>query len=514
MKLQSLKSDRTGYLLLLLVLGSLVGMYWDVGAALVETWLSSDEYGHGLLIPFLTGYFIWQLRSRVFQGNPAPTWFGVVIVLLALLLYFVGRVADVGFLLRFSLVGVLYGVSLAILGIRRTWTIAIPIVLLAFSFPLPPVFEATLTSKLQLFSSQLGVGFIRLFHIPVYLEGNVIDLGGYKLQVIEACSGLRYLYPLMGLAFICAYLFKVSWWKRALIFFASIPISVLMNGFRVGAVGVMVDHSGISAAEGFMHDFEGWVIFLASFFVLFLLMWILSISERRARSWSAVFGLADDGPVMGTAMRPAEWVHLPLITITALLVLALAFIAPLRDQRDEFPPRTEFNRFPMQMGSWTGVRGSLESGVADFLQLSDYVIADYLDAQHREVNFYSAYYASQRKGRVPHSPKLCMPGGGWEIVSLEEVSLGDAQVNRVLIKKQRAQQLVYYWYKQRGKAVANEYLMKWNNFLGALNAHRTDVALVRLTTQVYQDETPENAEARLRAFKAALDPLLPTFVPD
>src|SRR4029077_4772564 len=115
----------------------------------------------------------------------------------------------------------------------------------------------------QLISSQLGTFFIRLLQIPVYLEGNVIDLGVYKLQVVEACSGLRYLYPLMSLGFLAAYLFQAPLWQRALIFLSTIPISIAMNSLRIGIVGILVTHWGPQDADGFLHMFEGWIIFIA-----------------------------------------------------------------------------------------------------------------------------------------------------------------------------------------------------------------------------------------------------------
>ena len=115
-------------------------------------------------------------------------------------------------------------------------------ILLFFMVPLPHFLYNSLSAELQLVSSRLGVGFIRLFSIPVFLEGNVIDLGNYKLQVVEACSGLRYLFPLTALGFIAAVIFKVALWKKVVLFLSTIPITVLMNSFRIGVIGVLVEY--------------------------------------------------------------------------------------------------------------------------------------------------------------------------------------------------------------------------------------------------------------------------------
>ena len=143
-----------------------------------------------------------------------------------------------------------------------------PLLFLLFMIPLPNFLYNNLSAQLQLLSSELGVAVIRLFDIGVYLEGNVIDLGTYKLQVVEACSGLRYLFPLTSLAFLMAYLFKAAAWKRIVIFLSSIPITLLINSFRIGVIGVLVEYWGPGQAEGFLHDFEGWVVFMSSLGVL------------------------------------------------------------------------------------------------------------------------------------------------------------------------------------------------------------------------------------------------------
>ena len=158
----------------------------------------------------------------------------------------------------------------------------IPIAFLLFAIPLPYFIDAVLTLRLQLISSELGVFFIRMFGIPVYLDGNIIDMGNYKLQVVEACSGLRYLYPLLSLSFLAAYLFHAPLWQRVLVFLSSIPIAIGMNGFRIGLVGILVDRWGTQMAEGVLHFFEGWVIFLACAVLLAAEMYLLARMSGQA----------------------------------------------------------------------------------------------------------------------------------------------------------------------------------------------------------------------------------------
>jgi len=125
---------------------------------------------------------------------------------------------------------------------------------------------------------------------------------------------------------------------------------------------------------------------------------------------------------------------------------------------------------------------------------------NYQTIQRRPVNFYVAYYASQRKGVSPHSPKVCIPGGGWEIADFSRTRVDQIPVNRVLIRKGLQDQIVYYWFEERGIAVANEYIKKWMLFKDALFVNRTDGSLIRVTTPVMSDESTMDADLRAQAF--------------
>ena len=159
-------------------------------------WAGSEEYGYGYLIPVITLFLIWQRKNQLAEIEFSPSFSGLLLILFGGVLFFLGAVATTNTLSQYGLVVTFLGVALALLGWRAFRIVMVPLALLFFMVPLPPFIYNTLSTKLQLISSQLGVEVIRWFGISVYLEGNVIDLGTYKLQVVEACSGLRYLFPL------------------------------------------------------------------------------------------------------------------------------------------------------------------------------------------------------------------------------------------------------------------------------------------------------------------------------
>ncbi len=502
-------------LALLAVIIILSFLYWEVVLDLIKIWENKEEYSHGFLIPIVTLYLIWQRKNTILAAVSKPSWLGILLILFGIALYFIGSVGSLYSILRFSLLFIIIGISLLFVGYKSTRLMLIPILLLVFSFPLPPVLESTLTAKLQLISSQLGVFVIRACDIPVFLEGNVIDLGSYKLQVVEACSGLRYLFPLMSLSFICAYMFHVALWKRVLVFLTSIPITILMNSFRIGIIGVLVDKWGTSMAEGFLHDFEGWTVFMGCMLLLILEMWLLSWKDRKTTSWEQIFGLAyeeETEPLeTESPFRQVKVFHYGFIL--ASLALTLLLIKPLGNKPDVYPDRKLFSQFPINIGQLKGSQNYLTKDIIDFLGLTDYILVDYSSNNHKSINFYVAYYQTQKHGAIPHSPKLCIPGGGWQIKQIEEIETNGSIFNRVVIAKADSKQLVYYWYRHRGVDIANEYLLKLSTLVGSFKHNRTDGALLRLTTPIYPDESAETADSRLSKFKETIEAQITDYVP-
>jgi len=490
-------------------------------ADMVHRWNTMEEYGYGYLIPVITLFLVWQRKNQLAVIEFRPSWAGLVLVVLGGLLFFLGAVATTHTLSQYGLVVTVLGVALALLGWEAFRIIMVPLALLFFMVPLPPFIYNNLSTKLQLVSSQLGVDVIRLFGISVYLEGNVIDLGTYKLQVVEACSGLRYLFPLASLSFVAAYIYVGAFWKKAVIFLSSIPVTVLMNSFRIGVIGVLVEYGGTSQAEGFLHYFEGWVVFMACIAILVLEMALLARIGGSRLSLADTFAieLPDALPSSlerrGRKLSPFSW-SVPVL-LAALAVTSLY----VHDKHNVIPDRRVFAEFPLAFSGWRGVTGKLEENILASLKTEDYIIADYQNDAGQVVNFYVAYYADQAAGSAAHSPRACIPGGGWLIKDLsvrpvDGVSLGGRplMVNRLVIKKDNYTQLVYYWFQQRGRNITNEWLVKWYLFWDAMTRNRTDGALVRLTALVSPTEDLADADRQLIGFARDVIPYLSDYIPD
>lgn len=501
----------------------LLGFYYFDSLKLMTIWWEREEYSHGPLIPLLFLFFIWQSKDKIETVPFTASYIGVVILLLGLLIGLVGNLSTIYTVMQYAFLITLFGLVLSLVGRSAMKYFWVPLGILVFMIPLPNFLYFNLSQQLQLISSSIGVEVIRFFGVSVFLEGNVIDLGSYKLQVVDACSGLRYLFPLMSFGFICAYLFKAPMWQRVLIFLSTIPITVLMNSFRIGVIGVLVDRFGQEQAEGFLHDFEGWIIFMACVAILFAEMWVLNkLFSKEKRPLQAVFGLEFPEPTPKDAViKPRPF---PKSFIASLIILIIACIGSffIDDREEIIPERSLLASFPTDLDGWHGKPDKLDSLYLNGLAgLSDHIIGDYVSSEGEAVNLYVAYYESQRAGGSVHSPKSCIPGGGWVIESIDQVPVDGIQkngqpiqVNRVQIAKGDYKQLVYYWFDQRGRNITNEYLLKWYLFWDSLTRHRSDGSLIRLTTIIGPNESLDKGDARLQDFASDLGNTLSPYIPE
>ena len=495
---------------------------------MVANWDAVEEYSYGYFIPVISAFLIWQKSDQLRKFDLRGSWTGMAVIGLALALGAIGEFSAIRLFSQYGFILALFGLSVCFIGWHGTRIIAVPLAILVFMIPLPQFLLRELSQQLQLVSSEIGVALIRLFGISVFLEGNVIDLGSYKLQVVEACSGLRYLFPLMVLGFLAAYFFQGAWWKRAVIVLATIPLTILINSLRIGLIGITVEHWGSTMAEGLLHDFEGWFMFMLCIVLLVGLMSLLARVGGRPQSLRTVFGLEYPDPIPKGAVVNDRRFSAPMLVGGLVFAVAGAAFSwgPAREQIH--PKRMPFAQFPMSLpGGWSGRPDHLERDVIATLAVDDYIIANYTRAGEPWVNFYTAYYNSQSGGQSTHSPRTCIPGGGWTITQFDQapvtlvasnpattVAPASVTVNRAVIQKGEQRQLAYYWFRQRGRAMTSEVAVKWFILQDGITRDRSDGALVRLVTPVLVNENIDQADRRLVAFLSTIDTRLRDHIPD
>ncbi|MEO1251615.1 MAG: VPLPA-CTERM-specific exosortase XrtD [Pseudomonadota bacterium] len=507
--------ERVKWGLLALSVLALVVFFWDALGNLWARWGGQQELSHSYFIPVISAWLVWTNREAIRASVGAPSIAGAFILLAAGLVALLGQITHIYVLQHLGIVIAIAGLAAAFGGLSLLQATAAPIAFLLFAVP-PPFWVITVLSwKFQQMSSVIGVAMIHAMDIPAYLSGNIIDLGDYKLAVAEACSGLRYLFPFLSIGVMAAYLFRGPLWGKLLIVVATIPITILMNSFRIAMTGALVQAYGTEHAEGALHFFEGWVVFLLCLIALFAVVWLITrVMPRRIKAIDAI-GAPNLSPV-----RPSQsGASMPVVAGGAAALAALFVVVGANLSTDNLiiPERKEFAGVPNEFEGWRTTVRPMEASVAEVLAADDTIVVDLVSPDQELFNLYIAYFDAQRDGRSWHSPRQCIPGGGWQITQHDVLPFDGAagkSFNRLLIENRNSRQLVYYWYDQRGRMVANEFIMKLWLMFDAVTRQRSDGAMVRLITPVIDGEPITAADARLVEMMSELETFMPAYVPD
>lgn len=294
-------------LLPVLVSAGIAFLYFNVFSKLGYDWWNDENYSHGLLVPFVIAYMLYEssdeLRSAA--GRPALA-VGAALIFTALVMLLFGTLGAELFMQRISLVVMLAGVVVYFFGTRILRPLAVPFVLLILSIPIPQILFNKVAFPLQIWASQLAVWAIRTSGIAALRKGNIIEIlpmGSVQviaLEVVEACSGIRSLMTLMALALILVYFtsrrFKhprsllgyienFDLWRAIALMVLAVPIAVFTNAGRVALTGIFSYYYGKKATESFLHSSAGWIVFLIAFVLLLLINFgLLAVRGRFERS--------------------------------------------------------------------------------------------------------------------------------------------------------------------------------------------------------------------------------------
>jgi exosortase D (VPLPA-CTERM-specific) len=505
----------------------LLGIYYSTLTKLITKDWEREAYSYCWLILPVVFFLIWIKRDELTSLPSEPSWAGLIPVSVGIVFFWLGELGGEFFTQYISLWLMLVGICLLHLGWQKLKIIGFALFFMLTMFPVPQFINTKIMLQLRLISSQLGVAFIQLFGLPAYREGNIIDLGFTQLQVVDACSGLHSLISLVVLCLLLVYFFKDHIWKRGVLLVSSIPLAIFTNSMRIAMTGILYKYFGAGVAEGFFHGFSGWLIFVICIPVLLIEMKILeklppvqskSASEhRKAETLSS-----ETNPGQKSAKEPGRKVILQPVFIVAVILLgATLALSNTVDFREKIPAKKNLDQFPLKVGEWAADRRQpLQQKFIEALDLSEYVIIDYHNRGGKQVSFYVAYYESQSKGESIHSPASCLPGSGWSFDQSGTVKIanipgndGTMEVNRAVMQLGRNRQISYYWFPQRGRILTNAFQLKIYTFWDALTRQRTDGALVRLITQVYENEKLADAEKRLQNFVRDIEPVLEEYIP-
>jgi len=518
---RSLSMPGGGPLWFALALASAAGVFWFGFESLINAW-QTPQYSHGPVIPMLSSYMFLREMKAVPPVDRRITdrKTGVAVIAFALLLGIAGNVVRIPDIVTYAMILWIGGMVLVCFGLRRGWYFWPSVLHLVFMLPLPQIVFWKVTIFLQLVSSKIGVAVITTLGIPVFLDGNVIDLGIYKLQVAEACSGLRYLFPVMSFSYVFGVLYTGPVWHKLALFSAAAPLTVLMNAFRIGVIGVLVDRYGIDQAEGFLHAFEGWIIFIACISILFALAWAMHRLQGDPRPLGEAIDIDFSGVDRQIARVRAVVPSVGLSVAAILTLLAAGGLHLVPATEPVQVEREPLVLFPEHIADWSGTQSRITPAVERVLGADDYLVGTYVSAAEQEsVELFIAWYAKQTEGEGIHSPQVCLPAGGWEVAewgpaTVQPASGQSVKLIRAVIQKGLVRQIVYYWFELRGRQVTNDYLAKAYTIWDSALIGRSDGGIIRYATPIAANESVAQAEARLQRFLSLSLPAVPRFVPD
>ncbi len=256
-------------------------VYYRVLIKLVTDWWKIPDFSHGFLVPLFAAYLVWEKRETLRGIKATPSWGGIAVMLLGLFVLLMGVYGSNLFLSRVSLLILLSGVVLCFGGWPFLRELRFTLLVLLLAIPIPAIIFNQLTFPLQLLASRLASDLLPLFGVPVLREGNVIVLPVMRLEVAEACSGIRSLMSLFTLAVFYGYFLEKSGLRRTALALASIPIAIAANAVRILGTGLCVQYWDPDKAMGFFHEFSGWVIFLVSLTLLYLVHRAMSLFPHK-----------------------------------------------------------------------------------------------------------------------------------------------------------------------------------------------------------------------------------------
>lgn len=236
-----------------------------------DRWFVRDSYySHGILIPFVSLFLIWQKKDELLAVEKKSSSAGLVMIIIGIFIHAVSSLVRVYFTSGFSMILVIIGLILYLYGSKVLKQVIFPVFFLLFMVPVPLVIITNISFKMKIFAAEIAERILNSMGIPAIREGSLIKMRQTYVLVDDVCSGLRSLISLMALGSIFAYWMKNKMFKRILLFLLTIPIAVITNVFRIVFLSTVSEIWGAQYADGFLHDLSGYLVFALAFILLFM----------------------------------------------------------------------------------------------------------------------------------------------------------------------------------------------------------------------------------------------------
>jgi len=491
--------------------------YWVPLKSMVHIWWENEDYSYGFLIPLASAYLLWE-RRKTLEGIPVRSAWGIMPVLaFFILLSLYGILGSSGNISMPSIPILIILFAGFCFGIECVRRLILPLGFLFFMVPVPDVIERHIGMHLKAISSKLGGNIIGACNIPVHVSGNVIDLGVTQLQVVDACSGMRYIFPLLALGILYANFFERVPWKRVFCVLVTIPLGVLFNSLRIGATGILTEMFGPKVAEGFFHDLSGFVLFIFAFIMLLLIGRILAVFSPKTMA-----AKGSPAPQTGNAAQPAhdEQKRAGAFLLSTAALVCVAFLSLSTNSMSAVKIDGGIQGFPLLVGEWHGSNETVGQDIIKRSGAEEAFSGRFVSGSGADVFLYIGYRSTAflANENFFHSPTACIPSSGWLEKEVKRRTIGhvphfgNLNVTQMVIEREGVRQLLYFWFQTKDEATHDKNINRYHLSLHAIRRDNTYDLFIRPVTPINSAEGIEDAERRLDGFVRSMMPVLLDFL--
>lgn len=471
-------------------------------------WNVGDNSYCFLVLPIFM-YLCWEKKSFQFKKLTWST-LGMIPAIVSVFIIATGELGSMESLLFIGIWGCITSLVIILYGLKRSLSIWFPILILAFIVPLPPFINNILTFEMKMAASSIAVEMMRVIGMSVLKHGNIIDLGIAQLQVVDACSGLRYIVSMVLMALLIGHFFVTGWWRKLILLMFVYPLSIVLNAVRIFITGLLTINGYQNMIQGVFHDMAGLMAFLAAGFI-FLVIAKLSMRVGNINPRAEKIDKGAD-PV---SKRKVIFLSLSL----SLLFISSGWALHSFRSVLSIPKRNQFDSFPMEINDWKGKKSYFSKEIMDSLWADDYVNATFTrPGTSNSIFLLIPYYKYQGTRHTAHAPHSCLLGSGWSIADNGQITVdvGDRKLDIGIMHFQKGNMnmLASYFFLQRGRVIVSPLWNKFYLLMDALKLRRTDGALVRVEILTNSENGLDGAGTQLKAFIKDLWPLLSKYVPN
>ncbi len=503
------KEDLSKIIFPMAIMACFIASYFPAFQKLMIRYNSGDNNYCYVILPLFL-YLCWEKKDSFHFRQFSWCAWGILPIVVYVSLILVGEVGSVETLLYIGIWGCLVGLAVTFYGSRARFLI-FPLLILLFIVPLPPFINRMLTFKLKMAASTLSVIMLREVGVSVMQEGNILDIGTNNWQVLDACSGLRYFVPMIPTSLLVGYFFVKGWWRNTILLLMVLPLSVVVNGFRMWLTVILTVNGHAELAQAFFHDFSGWVIFMIAGGLLVAAAFLLKkVGQNRPDN-----AKTDPGERAGRLVLP----YVLTFMICGVFV-GSGWALNRIPSAHTVPDRKSFDTFPMEIGGWKGSRHYISKEILNLLWADDYVKATYYKEDYpSQIYLLIPFYEYQGTRHTAHAPQACLlGGGGWALLNSNERIVGvephkEIKMMVMALEKGDTKLLSSYFFFQRGRVITSPWLNKLYLIWDAFTKKRTDGALVRVEMTVAPGQSIEEAYKVLEDFLSHLWEKLPEYVP-